>query len=119
MIIPCSIICPLTIGLSAKDTYVKAIWRIQEWAIANFMIIAIMYLGSPYSYNIKKEFSWSNLKLTTILGFFLITWATGYILGWSLTITSHADIKYSSSWVWIFIVAIFTWGIIDRFEVYG
>ena len=119
MVVPCSIIGPLTIGLPAKDTYVKAIWRIQGWAIANFIMITIIYLISPSSYSFKKEFSWSNLKSTAVLGFFLITWATGYILGWSLTITSHADIMYSSSWVWIFIGTILTWGVIDKFEVYG
>ena len=103
IIVSCSIIGPLKIGLPAKDTYIKAIWRIQGWAIANFIIIAIMYLISPSSYYIKKAFSWSSLKSTAILGFLLITWATRYILGWSLTITSHVDIMYSSSWVWIYI----------------
>ena len=50
--------------------------------------------------------------------FFMFIWVAGFIVGWSLTITSHADIMYWSSGVYIFAATALTWGTIHNLEIF-
>ena len=65
-----------------------------------------------------KFFILSTPKTQLFINIYIII-ATGYALGCSFTTTSHADIMYWSSGVWIFLVTILIWGTIHKFEVYG
>ena len=114
-----SIIGPLTIGLPAKNIYVKAVWRVQGCAIANLIIVFLMYLFAPSSHSFKSDFSISNLGSAAVLALFLTAWATAYVIGCLLTVTSHADVMYSSSYVWIFATTVLMCGVVDKFEIYG
>ena len=116
---PCSIIGPLTVGLPAHDAYVKGSWRFQGWTILSVMLLTIMYLTKCDNLNFERDFSFKVLVRHCYLSIFTLSWATGYVLGCSLTITSHADIMYWSSGVWIFAITIVTWGTVHRLEIYG
>ena len=49
----------------------------------------------------------------------MFLWVTGFILGWSLTLTSHADIMYWSGGVFIFFASIVTWKSVHKLEIWG
>ena len=119
MIVPCSIIGPLTVGLPAHDAYVKGSWRFQGCTILSVLILTIMYMLKWENLNYERDFSFQVLLRHSYLSIFTLSWATGYALGCSFTITSHADIMYWSSGVWIFLVTILIWGTIHKFEIYG
>ena len=53
-----------------------------------------MYLLKWDGIDFKKDFSLKVLSAQLFLSFFMFLWVTGFILGWSLTLTSHADIMY-------------------------
>lgn len=66
-----------------------------------------------------KDFKSDVIKRNLINSIFLSGWNLGFIVGCSLTITSHADIMYSSSSVFLFVFSIFTCQKIFAMEVIG
>ena len=119
MVVPCSIIGPLTVGLPAHDAYVKSSWRFQGWTILAVILLIVMYVTKWDNLNFKRDFSYNILVRHAYLSIFTLSWATGYVLGCSLTITSHADIMYWSSGVWIFIITLLTCKTVHKLEIYG
>ena len=119
MIVPCSIIGPLTVDLLAHDAYVKGSWRFQGCTILSVLIFTIMFMLNWENLNYERDFSFQVLLRHSYLSIFTLSWTTGYALGCSFTITSHVDIVYWSSGVWIFLVTILIWRTIHKFEVYG
>lgn len=119
MVFPCSIIGPLTISLPAKDVFVQTAWRNQGCAFAGVPLLALMYVLKPSEMNFARDFSREVLVKNFVSSFFLFCWNTGLILGCSMTITSHADIMYSSSGVYILLVSLITCKPVHFLEIFG
>mmetsp|Transcript_5761 Transcript_5761/g.6757 ORF Transcript_5761/g.6757 Transcript_5761/m.6757 type:complete len:150 (-) Transcript_5761:89-538(-) len=83
------------------------------------MILYVMYSLNYEGYNFRKDFSTKNILKAGLLSFFMNLWMLGYIIGCSMTVTSHADIMYCSSGVWIFFITILIGGVVHRLEVIG
>ena len=54
-----------------------------------------------------------------ISGFFLCLWNLGFIVGCSMTITSHATILYTSSGIYLIALSIITWKYLHKLEHLG
>jgi len=78
-----------------------------------------MYALKFKGIDFKKDFSLKTLWANAKLAFCLNLWTLGYILGCSLTITSHADIMCCSSGVWIFFASVVLCSKIHKFEIAG
>lgn len=61
MIVPCSIIGPLTVGLPASNTFVKACWRVQGVTVLSSIVLGAMYIFKFKGLNFKKDFSFKTL----------------------------------------------------------
>lgn len=119
MVVPCSIIGPMTISLPAKNVYVQATWRYQGCTVLAIPIMLALYAYKGNEMDIRKDFSWTNLKQSMVNSFLMFLWNLGFILGCSLTITSHADIMYSSGGVYLILIAIVTCQRVHRLEYLG
>jgi hypothetical protein len=108
MVIPCSIIGPMTISLPAKNVYVQASWRFQGCTVLAIPIMLALYLYKGREMSIRDDFSLAKLKMSMVNSFLIFLWNLGFILGCSLTITSHADIMYGSGGVYLFIIGVVT-----------
>ena len=69
--------------------------------------------------DLRKDFSWRIAFTQFYLSFFMFIWVAGFIVGCSLTVTSHADIMYWSSGVYIFVFTMLTWNTVHRLEILG
>ena len=69
--------------------------------------------------SIKNYFSVEKMKKSAINSFLIFIWNIGFILGCSLTLTSHADIMYSSAGAYIFLYAVITLQMVHKFEYIG
>lgn len=67
----------------------------------------------------KTDFSLDVFIIQMKVGFLLFVWAVTYVIGCSMTVTSHADIMYCSSGVYIFFATLLTCGTIHRLEIVG
>ena len=69
--------------------------------------------------SIKNDFSIEKIKRSVLNSLLIFFWNIGFILGCSKTITSHADIMYSSAGVYIFLYAVITLQMVHKFEYIG
>lgn len=81
------------------------------------MLALYAYKGSSMS--IRKDFSKEKLIRSAVNSFFIYLWNLGFILGCSLTITSHADVMYSSSGVYLLLFAVVTCKVVHKLEYLG
>ena len=119
MVVPCSLIAPITINLPATDTYVKASWRMQGCVVITIPIIWAMYAFKCKGLDFKKDFSIKIILKCFLCTFMLFGWCIFYILGWTFSLTSHADIITCSSWLIIFIMTLLTCGVVHKYEIIG
>ena len=118
-VVPCSLIAPITINLPATDTYVKASWRMQGCVVITIPIIWAMYAFKCKGLDFKKDFSIKIILKCFLCTFMLFGWCIFYILGWTFSLTSHADIITCSSWLIIFIMTLLTCGVVHKYEIIG
>jgi len=69
--------------------------------------------------NLAHDFQPRILFRNFISAICLFSWTTGLILGCSLTVTSHADIMYSSSGVYILMATLITCQSVHILELVG
>jgi hypothetical protein len=119
MVVPSSIIGPMTISLPAKNVFVQASWRFLGWTFLAIPLMIILYLYKGDELSFRKDFALKNLYKSVVNAFLLFMWNLGFILGCSLTITSHADIMYSSGGVYLILIAIVTGRYVHRLEYFG
>lgn len=106
MVVPCSIIGPMTITLPSQNVYVQATWRFQGCTLLAIPLMLALYAYKGNEMSIKRDFSVKSLKRSIVNSFFIYIWNMGFILGCSLTVTAHADIMYSSGGVYLMAIAI-------------
>jgi hypothetical protein len=75
------------------------------------------YKGDQMS--IRNDFSLEKMKRILVNSFLIFLWNLGLILGCSLTITSHADIMYSSGGVYLVAFAAITCKYVHKLEYMG
>lgn len=119
MVGPCSIIGPMTISLPAKNVYVQACWRYQGCTLLAIPLMLALYAYKGSEMDIRKDFALKNMFKSAVNSFFIFLWNLGFILGCSLTITSHADIMYSSGGVYLLIFAILAGQYVHKLEYVG
>lgn len=119
MVIPLSIIGPLTIGLPANDVHVKITWRNYGCTLATIPLWILLYVLKGKELNLAHDFQPRILFRNFISAICLFSWTTGLILGCSLTVTSHADIMYSSSGVYILMATLITCQSVHILELVG
>ena len=119
MAVPGALIGPMTIYLPSSNVYVQASWRFQGWTILAIILSLLLYLYKGKEMSIKNDFSVEKMKKSSINSFLIFIWNIGFILGCSLTLTSHADIMYSSAGVYLFLYAVITLQMVHKFEYIG
>jgi drug/metabolite transporter (DMT)-like permease len=119
MVGPCSIIGPMTISLPAKNVFVQASWRFQGCTLLAIPLMLALYAYKGQEMSITKDFAPKVMLRSMMNSFLIFLWNLGFILGCSLTITSHADIMYSSGGVYLLIIAIVTCKVVHRLEYMG
>ena len=121
LMITCNwMIGPLALKIPNNIVYLKAVWRTQTVWIISISIMAVYYLVNKKTFNdFIRDHSGVTLLNHALSGFFLCFWNLGYIVGCSMTITSHATILYSSSSVYLMALAIWTCKPLHKFELIG
>lgn len=119
MVVPCSIIGPMTISLPAKNVYVQATWRYQGCTFLAVPLMLGLYHYKGSAMDIRRDFAPSKLLRSAVNSFFIYLWNLGFILGCSLTLTAHADIMYSSGGVYLIMIAVVTCKSVHQLEYAG
>ena len=110
---------PLTLSLTADNIFVKLAWRAQGGLIIWIAISWYMYIRYSSTMSFIKDIGIQILvdsALKSLLGFI---WKTAFFMGWSMTITSHAQIAFNATGIYILIFSLIVWSKINKFELAG
>ena len=118
-LLPGAAIGPVTMSLQPKSPLIKALWRTQANLLMTLPLYFGMYLWSRKEMSIKRDHSFKMLLNSAITSIFDFFWYIGWMVGISMTITSHALVMYSSTNVYMFVFAIITGAGAHRFEYFG
>lgn len=120
MIVCWSLIGPLTLSLEAGHTLVKATWRMQGSTIIIWMCSAYLYnYGGDKTMSFSRDFSLPILLNSMWGSFFGFVWGATLIVGCSLTLTSHAEVMYTCTGVYILAYSLVTCMKVHKYEIYG
>lgn len=119
MVIPLSMVGPLTISLPSNSALVSCTWRTQGWALLGIPITLSIYVYNGSKMNFWQDHSPRMLLRSAMTALFFFGWYLGLIVGCSLTLTSHADIMYSSTGVYVLILSLVTCKVVHKLEILG
>lgn len=95
MVLPCSAIAPMTVGLPAKHPLVKSTWRLQGNTIWSIPLVCLVYYFLEDQAKFKQDFSLPVMlecASGSLLGF---AWSACLIVGCSMTLTAQAEVMYT------------------------
>ena len=95
-----SMFAPMSLSLKAKSAAMNNVWRVQG-SIIILIICAIFQKTFRFIEYDPFLFLYNNIKLFMISGFFSSIWMMCYIIGASMTVTSHAVLLYTSLSVYL------------------
>lgn len=110
---------PLTVFLPAKSPLIKACWRTQLCLSNGIFLMPPLYIWKWKEMSFKKDHSPKMLVNSAITAFLGFLWFVTFVIGCSMTITSHAMVMYSSSGVYMLLWSIITGVTIHKFEYLG
>ena len=110
---------PLTISLPPENPLVKLVWRTQGGFLISIIISVFMYIRNSATMSFSNDTKSEYLIDSAIRSFLGFIWATGLILGWSMTVTSHAQITNNATGVYIIILSAFTWAKLSKYDLIG
>lgn len=109
---------PFTVGIKADNPMIKVVWRNHGAFIILTVYHIVVYLKSDRKYNHFKEIL-NNWKVYRVNSFTSSMWILCYIIGCSMTITSHAAILHSTGGVYMFVVGLLMCKSVHYFEKIG
>jgi len=100
---------PLVLEIPNDTVMLKAIWRTQSVTVITILMMILYYIYNelPFS-KFVEDHSGEVLLVNMLAGILMCMWNLGYIIGCSMTITSHATILYTSSGVYLLVFALIT-----------
>ena len=107
MVICNSLISPLVLCLKADYVLTKVAWRTQGTALLSLLLSMLSWCISKNGTNPIQDI-WKNRSNFFKTGISMCVWNTTFILGGSMTVTSHASILYSSSSVFMMLYFLVT-----------
>ena len=94
---------PITLCIKAKSPLIKALWRTQANFIMTMPLYFGMYIWNKKDMSIRRDHTFKMILNSAITSIFDFFWYIGWIIGISMTITSHAFVMYSSTNVYMFV----------------
>jgi len=119
LVIPGSLVGPLTLLLPSKSPLVKAIWRTQSNFVLGIPLLIGVYVMKRDEMDIRKDFSVQMLLNVAKASFFGFLWYISLVVGCSVTVTSHAMVMYCSTGVYFLFYALFTGKYVHMYELFG
>jgi hypothetical protein len=95
MVVCMSAIGPVTVYLPAKNALVKQAWRTQGNLVLSIPIAWAVYRTHGAHHSFRHDFSIRVLMKSSLVGFLGFAWAASFVVGCSMTITSHAQVMYT------------------------
>jgi len=117
-----ALIGPLVLNFPAKSAYVAMSWRTQSSIFLSFFILLYHYCSKEPGLKLKSFLNDHHPKCllqSAFMAFPLFSWVAGLILGCSLTLTSHADVLFSSPGVFILLFALLSCQYVHKYEIFG
>ena len=78
-----------------------------------------MYKSKSSAMNFWHDISLEILIESAIRSFLGFIWATGLVIGWSMTITSHAQIMNNATGIYIILLSAITWAKLNKYDLIG
>jgi hypothetical protein len=119
MVFSCSLIGPLTLSLPAKNPLVKSMWRTQGNAIVSIVFMLVNYGINRNTMSFLKDHSALMLLNSAKLAFFSFLWHTLFIVGCSMTVSSHATALYNGTGIFILLFSLATFRHVHKLEIFG
>ena len=85
----------------------------------SLIIFTIMYFRDKTTMSFLTNFTRRDVFDSAIRSFFSFLWGTSFILGCSMTVTSHAQITYSATGIYIVALSFITWTRVSKYELIG
>lgn len=117
-VIPNSMIAPLVLALPAKTPFVALSWRAQTTVIFLAPVLALFYTKNK-SESFRKDFHPEKLFKSFAVGFLMFGWTVCMVLSCKYTVTSHSDVLFNSTGVFILLFSIITCKLVHKLEVIG
>ena len=119
VLVPGALKGPLTISLPPESPLIKLIWRTQGGLIISILISVFMYVRNGATMSFWNDTTIEILIDNALRSFLGFIWATGLILGCSLTVTSHAQITNNATGVFIIMFSALTWVKLSKYDLIG
>ena len=119
ILIPGSIKGPMTLSLPSENPLIKLAWRTQGGLVISLAILAVMYFMDKTTMSLINNLTLRDVIDSVVRSFFSFIWGTSFILGCSMTITSHAQVTYNATGIYIVVLSMIVCSKVSKYELIG